>query len=383
MFQRARAFIGAGLAATAITFAPIAVAAQTLDLDLQSKVDTTLEDRNLVGLGVAVITADIDEPLIAVAGERRNGSGDMIKVGDAWHIGSNTKMFTAFIYAKMVSRGEAEWGATLPVLFPELAPNMHEDWQDVTIEDLLAHRSGLSPNPGPVWMLQRIGDERPVAVQRAELAAKMLKKPAKGQRGEFVYSNTGYIIAGAAIESLWHASRSYDTEAPFESLQGFTFGLDLIQFNDAIGFGPPLEIEGHKKPLFGRKLKPVGKRETADNPAIFGPAGTMNLSLRMHAMLLQQHFINGDPVTKTKLLTPYPDPNSDYALGWGIADMEGIGQVFGHSGSNGMWLSNVTYAPSLDAIVIVNVNQFNADASNAVRDLSRDILGEIAANAPD
>ena len=47
-----------------------------------------------------------------------------------------------------------------------------------------------------------------------------------------------------------------------------------------------------------------------------------------------------------------------------------------------MWLSNVTYAPSLDAIVIVNVNQFNADARNAVRDLSREILSEIAAQTP-
>lgn len=383
MFQRARALVGAGLAAAIVFATPLASTAQTLDLDLQKKIDTALEDHKLVGLGVAVITANIDEPLIAVTGERRNRSGDMIQVGDAWHIGSNTKMLTALTYATLVARGDAEWGATLPELFPHLADAMHADWQTVTIEDLLAHRSGMAPNMGRMAMLSGMFDERDLFTQRTDLAAKTLTAPASGTKGEFVYSNLGYIIAGTAIEHLIVREDKTQHEAPFEIVFFRIFDDSFAEIFGEVGFGPPKSgIEGHLKAMFGRKLNPVGDSSKSDNPAVLGPAGTMHIDLRTHALFLAKYFITGDAAIKTKLLTPYPDATSDYALGWGIADMDGIGKVFGHSGSNTMWLSNVTYAPSLDAIVIVNVNQFNPDARNAVRDLSREILSEIAAQTP-
>lgn len=383
MFQRARALIGAGLAAAIVFTTALTATAQTPDLNLQAKVDAALEDYNLVGLGAAVITADMDEPLVVVAGERRNRSGDMIKTTDAWHIGSNTKMMTALTYATLVARGEAEWGATLPDLFPHLAETMHQDWQGVTIEDLLAHRSGLAPNLGRMAMLSRMFDDRPLQEQCAELAQNTLTEPAAGQKGGFAYSNLGYTLAGTAIIPLITQDLDLVEPVNFEWVFNHMFADDLKEIDGRIGFGPPKAgIEGHMKAMFGRRLNPVGDSSKSDNPAIFGPAGTMHIDLRTHALFLAKHFITGDAAIKTKLLTPYPDTTSDYALGWGIAEMDGIGKVFGHSGSNTMWLSNVTYAPSLDAIVIVNVNQFNADARNAVRDLSREILSEIAAQTP-
>jgi CubicO group peptidase (beta-lactamase class C family) len=325
----------------------------------------------------------MDEPLIAVTGERRNNSGDIIEATDAWHIGSNTKMMTALTYATLVQRGDAKWGATLSELFPHLAETMHPDWQTVTIEDLLAHRSGMAPNIGRMAMIASAFDERDLAIQRAALAATTLAKPPSGTKSVFAYSNLGYMIAGAAIEAQGQRQHSGAATPPFETIFPKTFAADLNKLGGKVGFGPPQNgIQGHLKAMFGSKLKPAGADETKDNPRVFGPAGTMHVDLRTHALFLAKHFIAGDDAIKTKLLTPYPDADSEYALGWGVAEMDGIGQVFGHSGSNTMWLSNVTYAPSLDAIVIVNVNQFNTDARNAVRDLSRDILNDLAAKAP-
>jgi CubicO group peptidase (beta-lactamase class C family) len=363
------------LLGTLAFFWPALSAAQITPSDAQIQVDRALVEHNLVGLGVAVYTPDLDEPIVVVAGERKRGSDDMITASDAWHIGSNTKMLTALSYAKLVERGDAKWGATLPELFPDLVEIMHPDWQDITIEDLLSHRSGMEPNPDPVWMIARTFDSKELNAQRAEFAQKVLTSAAKGKKGEFSYSNTGYMIAGAVIENL----DVDETDESFETLLLSMFDEDFKKIGGAIGFGPPKSgIQGHRKGLFGNKLNSVGYSGQADNPAIFGPAGTMHIDLRTHVLFLAKHFISGDNTIKEKLLKPYPNSESDYALGWGIGNIEGIGQVYGHNGSNTMWLSNVTYAPSLEAIVIVNTNQFNTDARTAVREIAADILTQIS-----
>ncbi|MEM1087576.1 MAG: serine hydrolase domain-containing protein [Pseudomonadota bacterium] len=351
-------------------------------MSLKETAARALSEYKLVGIGIAVINAKMETPDIVVAGERRNRSGDLIQVGDAWHIGSNTKMLTALAYAKLVERGDANWGATLPELFPELAADMHSDWQDVTIEDLLAHRSGLAPNPGPLWMLQRIADQRPLQVQRAEFVRNQLTKPAKGTNGTFEYSNIGYILAGTAIEQI--VSNTPDEKAPisYESVMQSLFAKDLVEIGGQIGFGPPQNgIEGHEKPLFRSALRAIGTEDTDDNPAIFGPAGTMNVDLRTHALLLKRHFMSGDRATIDRLLAPYPEKDSDYALGWGINEMDGLERVYGHQGSNTSWLSSVFYAPSIDTILIINLNQFDQNARTAAADLARVVLQDLAEDA--
>lgn len=375
MFQRSKVPFLSALLGTLAFFWPAISAAQIAPSDAQTIVDQARVEHDLVGLGVAFYTPDLDEPIVVVAGERKRGSGEMIAVSDPWHIGSNTKMLTALSYAKLVEQGGAEWGATLPELFANLDGAMHPDWQDVTIEHLLSHRSGMEPNPDPLWMITRAFDSKALNSQRAQLAQKILAAPAEGTKGEFSYSNTGYMLAGAVIESFYAG----ETDKNFESIFLSIFSEDLSKIGGTVGFGPPeIGIQGHRKGLFSNRLNSVGYSDQADNPAIFGPAGTMHIDLRTHVLFLAKHFISGDISIKEKLIKPYPNAESDYALGWGIGNMEGIGQVYGHSGSNTMWLSNVTYAPSLEAIVIVNTNQFSTDARTAIREITADILNQIA-----
>lgn len=363
------------LLVTLIAIGPAPSTAQVTEADLQAKIDEALVAHNLVGIGAAVMISESEYPILAVAGERERGSGDMIHWGDAWHIGSNTKMLTALTYARLVADGKAKWGATIPSFFPLFTDDIHPDWANVTIEDLLSHRAGLTANPDQIWMIARAFDTSDLAIQRQNLARTVLTAPMAGQHGEYSYSNTGYMLAGAVIESI--ATEQSDIEA-FEKIFSTLFRSDLNRVGGQLDFGPPKKgIQGHRKSLFGNKLTGVGYSDTADNPKVYGPAGTMNVSLNLHIGFLAKHFLNGDTDIKRKLLTPHPDEESDYALGWGLGEKEGIGRIFGHSGSNTMWLSNVTYAPSLDAIVIVNINQFNDDARAAVRDVTNDVLEQI------
>ncbi|KCZ93566.1 beta-lactamase [Hyphomonas hirschiana VP5] len=337
---------------------------------LRTFLDTARAEHGLVGLGAVVATREDGVIALAVSGDRSRG-GDPILPSDAWHIGSNTKMLTALAWARLVESGDARWGMTLAEIFGDT--DLHAGWRDVTIEDLLSHRSGAAPNPGIGWTLAAPLRTAPTYVQRRKLVAATLKKAPAGSRGAFVYSNLGYIIAGRAIE-LQAApegqtyeqvmARAVIAKAPKGAGQGF-------------GFGPPPEgIQGHKKGLFGR-LSPTGFGAGADNPSAFASAGTVHISLRGHTLLLLPFLEGPDalPVSmRTKLLTPYPDAGADYALGWGVGKDAEAGPLYMHAGSNTMWLSQVVVAPEPGAVIIINTNQTGASADAAVRELTGTLL---------
>ena len=106
-----------------------------------------------------------------------------------------------------------------------------------------------------------------------------------------------------------------------------------------------------------------------------GPAGTAHHALEGHALLIAELFMSENSnVDIDKLLAPYPDGMSDYALGWGVWEDDALGTVYVHSGSNTFWLSMLSMAPDQDLIVIVNTNQFDDGAQKAVQALSKELL---------
>ncbi|MEZ5947204.1 MAG: serine hydrolase domain-containing protein [Hyphomonas sp.] len=352
------------LAVIALWLVPLSAAAVPTAEELHQQLERVRAEAGLVALGAVVADADGNILGLAVTGERRNGSGDPAQPEDAWHIGSNTKMLTALLYGRLVEQGEAEWGATLPELFPDLASGMDPAWRGVTIEDLFAHRSGLAPNPGALWFLTSRASKASLPAQRSKLAAGFLFQSPRGETGDFAYSNLGYMIAGAAIDRIARRLGQNSYEDLFLSM--------LIPDGEGWGFGPPPEgIEGHVRGLFG-KMKAAGKGPEADNPPGLGPAGTLHVPLAAHARLLSR-FLTPD-ATQSRLLAPYPDDASHYALGWGVTQLDGFGRVYGHNGSNTMWLSAVLLVPEAGLVVIVNTNSYTEEGSTAVNALSRDLV---------
>lgn len=326
-------------------------------------------EHGLVGLGAVIATPEDGILALAVTGTRSGKTNDPVRPGDVWHIGSNTKMLTAVAWARLVEAGSARWGMTLAEIFggEELAAG----WQDVTIEELLSHRSGAAPNPGVLWMTGAGRNGDPVDQQRASLVSNTLKKKPGGTRGEFSYSNLGFIIAGRAIEKAADTGETYEqlmdrlviAKAPEGAGEGF-------------GFGPPPGIQGHRKALFGG-LQPAGFGPSADNAPAFASAGTAHISLRGHALLLLP-FLGGPgalpEAMRVKLTTPYPDAGSDYALGLGVQKGKDGNLVYLHAGSNTMWLSQVVMAPEAGAVIIINTNQTGEAADAAVRELTGKLL---------
>lgn len=351
-------------------------AAAQASFDLQSELDTQREQAGLVGMGAIVMTTDGDILGIAVSGERKSGSGDLIALDDAWHIGSNTKMLTALLYGLLVEEGHLHWGATLPELFPDLADTMHPDWKDVTIEHLLSHRSGLHANPPWTWFETSRHDRRSLFEQRYELVKKALEAPPPNPVGEYLYSNYGFMVAGSAIEQ--NAAGKYDDQGgQYEDI----FRRTLLTGNHADpdqtwGFGVPQNgAQGHSINLFILKT-PAGTGPDADNPAALGPAGTAYVPLEQHALMLTRFLKENDlpEDLKTHILSGWPDDDSTYGLGIGRKDTETAGMIYGHMGSNTVWVSSVLMAPDLNLVVIVNTNQGDAAARSTVNAFSQQVL---------
>ncbi|MEE2878304.1 MAG: serine hydrolase [Pseudomonadota bacterium] len=349
--------------------------AEPIDEDwLQEKTEAAHSAGDLIALGAAVVTSGA-QPIVAVTGEAAKGAGTPARDDDAWHVGSNTKALTALLYGKLVENGHAEWGASMPTLFPEFSDEMPSEWKQVTIEDLFAHRSGAG-QVGTLWLLSRHNDSRPMHEQRLETVRKRLTSELPGEYGAFEYSNLNYIIAGAAIEQI--TGMSWE-----DAFREYILEEGEAEWADGWGFGaPPEGIQGHKRGMFGGQ-KSVGTGQGADNPQALGPAGTAHAPLASHARLLLE-FVNEDssfitPVLRENLLAPWPDGNANYAMGWGILDDPDVGRIYLHNGSNTMWLSRVALVPSREAVVIVNTNAFNDAAAEATQKLLNEIIAALPA----
>ena len=309
---------------------------------------------------------------ISVDGVRAHNTDDPVQLTDRWHLGSNTKALTALLYAQLVRQEIAEWETPVADLFPDFASEIDPAWQEITIEDLFAHRSGMK-QLGGLWLNARHRDDRPIPEQRLETARTILSAPPSKDPKAFDYNNLNYIVAGAAIEGMLQGHE--DLPSSWEAaMQVMVFdALANDAHRSGFGFGPPQEgLQGHRTTL-GTFTNAMGRGENADNPMALGPAGTINATLQAHAQLALE-FLKDDsaliPVSmREKLFSPHPDADSGYAMGWGIYDDPNYGRLYLHSGSNTMWTSQIVIAPHIDRIIIVNANQFTAPTQAAIREV--------------
>ena len=332
--------------------------------DLQELIDTLVQEKRLVSLALSTHQRLDDGTLMSrhyISGNRRADETTPISDQDLWHIGSCTKAMTALLYGDLVEQKRISWTTSIADIFKDLVNVIDPAWENITMEDVLAHRAGIN-DFGPTWMIKRIMDERDLKTQRLSTVSELLAAPPELPVGEFSYSNVGYILSGKAIEVL--TGKSWE-EAMKSGLPGEIMGAD------GWGFGPPQgdQPEGHRKAFFGKALKPIGQAEIgADNPPVLGPAGTVHTSHANWAKFALAFLPSDTQINeslKTKLLTP-PE-GGDYALGWGIYEDENHGLVYSHSGSNTLWLATVMVLPEHNAVILASTNTPPKRSSAALR----------------
>jgi CubicO group peptidase (beta-lactamase class C family) len=118
------------------------VQAQSGSASLDHILAPYLERYDLPALAAAVVKSG---SIIAsgAVGTRRAGTVTPVTINDRFHIGSDTKAMTALIAAMLVEGGNIRWSSTVGEVFPELAATMAAEVENVTLEQLLSHTSGI------------------------------------------------------------------------------------------------------------------------------------------------------------------------------------------------------------------------------------------------
>ncbi|HEY3861838.1 MAG TPA: serine hydrolase domain-containing protein [Verrucomicrobiae bacterium] len=318
----------------------------------------------------AVVTKDGRICDRAAAGIRKWGDPTPVTTNDMFHIGSCTKSMTATLAGILIDEGKLRWDTTIAEVFPELKGKMSQQYETVTIEQLLHHRGGVPGEPPPAAWGRAWEEIGTPAQQRREFIEAVLREPPAAPPGQKeIYSNQGYTIAGAMMEKI--------TGQDFESLM--TEKLFKPLHMDTAGFGAPGARDKIDQPWGHiRKLFMTIPRQS-DNPPAISPAGRVHCSLddfARYAMLhLQEKAASGllKPETLARLHKPdgtnASSPLENYACGWVILKRGWAGgRTLWHNGSNSMWYIVMWLAPEKDFSVIVATNIAGPGAEKACDD---------------
>jgi len=316
---------------------------------------------NLPAMSAAVVTGD-GLKLAGAVGVRQRGTEIPVTLDDLWHLGSDGKIMTSTLIARLVERGQLRWDITLAEVFPEIAPQMHPDFRRVTLLQLLSHHAGL---PANLDLGAYSGGNAPQLRRRA-VQAELQHAPESKPGSTYVYSNLGYIIAAAVVEkTTGQPWETLITQEVFQPLQMNSAGFG--------GTGTPGKID-QPWPHTENGAPVAVNGPDMDNPPVMGPAGRIHCTIQDWARFVQDQLrgARGEPAllqpeSYAKLQTqPF---GGDYALGWSVLSRAwGGGKVLNHCGDNTMNCANVWVAPKKDFAILVCVNQSGDQAFQATDD---------------
>lgn len=314
--------------------------AQGIDAEeLAERIEGLREAWRVPGLAVAVVAGD-SVVLARGFGVRREGGGGSVDEATLFAIGSTTKAFTSTALATLVGEGELEWNDRVVDHLPGF--ELQDPWvtREITLRDLLAHRSGL-PMANLMWLpgqldadelVRRLGDLEPVA----------------GFRARMTYQNVLYLVAGRILSRVsgvgWSefvGRRLLEPLGMDRTLTGIA-GLDEV-VNVA---APHALVEGRPVPVPYRDIEVVG------------PAGSLLSSASDMARWLRfqldsgavsgQQLVDAGALLETRrpqivmrpegpLAAFYPDArNLAYGMGWVVSDYRGHTLLDHGGGIDGM-----------------------------------------------
>jgi CubicO group peptidase (beta-lactamase class C family) len=347
----------------------------------------------------ALAAAVVKDGKIAAAGAvgtRRAGEKIPVTLNDRFHLGSDTKAMTALLAAMFIEEGKVGWKTTLPEVFPELSEKMDSRLKTVTVEQLLSHTSGISPDNEAIFEI--IGgsffeegnlDEMRYFVVRQWSTHALEFEPGSS----FAYANMNYVIAGAMLERL--SGRTW------EELM-FTRIFAPLALKSA-GIGPQSSLGKIDAPVghmvIDGKPKAFLAGPAGDGPVVMGPAGMAHMSVLDFARWAGWNAGEGKrgpalvkPETLKKLHTPVistPEKkdvapgtprNGRYAMGWGEVTVDwALEPLIQHGGSNSKNLAHIWIDPRRDFAMVLLTNIGGKKADEALTSLAPELYKHFAA----
>ncbi len=339
--------------------------------DIDACVTRAMKTFEVPGIAVAIVK---DGKMVFAKGYgvRKLGEATPVDENTLFGIGSNTKAFTSAALATLVDAGKISWDD--PVYQRLTGFQMYDPYvsHEMTIRDLLTHRSGMGLGEGDLLFWPHTTYTREDIIYRLRFM-----KPASSFRSRFAYDNLLYMTAGQIVPAV--TGTSWDTYVREKIL--LPLGMNTTNVtNTALKPGddyafPHSKVDG--------KLQVIPFQEL-DNA---GPAGSINSSVAEMCkwFLLQLNHgkfpdregrlfseaqsremwssqtilpIGQAPAGPLASLQPH---FGAYGLGWFLSDYKGR-KLVGHSGGVAGFVSRVQLVPeeNLGVVVLTNAEEDGA-----------------------
>ncbi|MCS0616657.1 serine hydrolase [Massilia kyonggiensis] len=187
------AFSSAALAQAPATVPTAAVFTQDAATRLATDVERTMKLFDVPGIAIAIVK---DGQVVATQGfgVRKLGAPDKVDAKTLFEVASNSKAFTAAALAMLVDEGKLAWDDPVTKHLPDF--QMYDAYvtHEMTVRDLLTHRSGLGLGAGDLlwWPTTNFSTDEIIHKLR-------YIRPATSFRSSYAYDNLLYIVAGKII----------------------------------------------------------------------------------------------------------------------------------------------------------------------------------------
>jgi CubicO group peptidase (beta-lactamase class C family) len=174
---------------------PMAVDPRTID----AYVEQAMRDWEVPGVAIAIVRND-SVVFAKGYGLRELGKSDRVTANSLFAIGSTSKAFTSAALGILVDEGKLRWDDPVAKYLPGLQLFDPYVTRELTVRDLLTHRSGLSRGD-LLWHAS--GYDRAEVLRRVRYL-----KPTWSFRSNYGYQNIMFLAAGEVVASV--TGKSWD-----------------------------------------------------------------------------------------------------------------------------------------------------------------------------
>lgn len=333
---------------------------------LDAYIESSMRAWDVPGFAIAVVKGD-SVVFARGYGVREIGKPDRVDENTVFAIASTSKAFTAAALGMLVDEKKLRWDDPAARHLPGFQLYDPYVTRELTVRDLLSHRSGL-PRGDRLWWGSPY-DRREV------LRRVRFLEPSSSFRSSYGYQNIMFIAAGEIIPSVTGTSwDEFLAQRIFRPLGMTRTSTTIRALPDNVAT-PHMEVEGVVRPIAWRSFDNVGG------------AGSMNSSVadmaRWLRLMLGRGQVDGarllsDSVVK-EMHTPqtvirpdtlterlYPETSfRAYGLGWSLQDYRGH-KLVSHGGSLDGMRTQVSMIPALGVGVVAISNMDGSNLQTAI-----------------
>ena len=355
---------------------------QFSEAGIDSLVERVLREFQVPGVSLAVVK-DGRTLLAKGYGVKKLGDPAPVDNRTLFGIASNTKAFTATALGILIEEGKLAWDGRVIDYLPWFQLSDPYVTREMTIRDLLVHRSGLGLGAGDLlWW-------PPSTYERKEIARRLRYIPLSTSfRSAYAYDNVLYVVAGEIIEAV--SGKSWEDFVTERIL--VPVGMTTSNVRQTLAEQPGNVAATHAL-VDGtlRVIKPMASDNTNPAGGINSNAGDMAkwMIVQLDSGRLdggeKRLFSRATARELWKVVTPIPFGDvppelapaqanfNGYALGFNARDYRGV-KILTHTGGLPGYLSRVAMIPSLKAGVSILTNQESGAAFNAIVNSVLDIF---------